>query len=113
MMVNPRAPRVYSTTTPMKLPLTLAALLFTSLCAIRAAEDLTVLPPTIDGVAPTALLEAQLKKLAFAALDRRDAEYEKIKTRDDVAAWQQRERAAFLAAIGGLPERTPLNPRVT
>jgi dienelactone hydrolase len=97
----------------MKLPLTLAALLLTSLCAVRAAEDLTVLPPTIDGVAPTALLEAQLKKLAFAALDRRDAEYEKIKTPEDVAAWQKRERAAFLTAIGGLPERTPLNARVT
>jgi dienelactone hydrolase len=97
----------------MKLLLALAALLFISLCAVRAAEDLTVLPPAIDGVAPTGLLEAQLKKLAFAALDRREAEYEKIKTPEDVAAWQKRERAAFLAAIGGLPERTPLNARVT
>lgn len=95
----------------MKL-LLLTALLLTSLGGLRAAEDLTVLPPLVDGVAPTGLLERQLKKLAFAALDRRDAEYEKIKTPDDVAAWQKRQRATFLAAIGGLPERTPLNARV-
>jgi|UniRef100_UPI003784048E cephalosporin-C deacetylase-like acetyl esterase len=77
------------------------------------ADDLTVLPPLVDGVAPVGLLEAQLKKLAFAALDRRDTDYEKIKTPADVAAWQQRQRASFLAALGGLPERTPLNAKVT
>ena len=76
-------------------------------------EDLTVLPPLVDGVAPTGLLEAQLKKSAFAALDRRDAAYAQIKTPADVAAWQQRQRTSFLAALGGLPERTPLNARVT
>ncbi len=77
------------------------------------AEDLTVLPALVDGVAPTALLEAQLKKLAFAALDRREAAYEQITTPADVTAWQQRQRASFLAALGGLPERTPLKARVT
>ena len=77
------------------------------------AEDLTVLPPLVDGVAPTALVEEQLKKLAFAALARRETAYEQIKTPADVVAWQQRQRASFLAALGGLPERTPLNARVT
>ncbi|MBP6508718.1 MAG: acetylxylan esterase [Opitutaceae bacterium] len=77
------------------------------------AEDLTVLPPLVDGLAPTELLEDQLKKLAFAALGQREAAYEQIKTPADVTAWQQRQRASFLAALGGLPERTPLNPRVT
>ncbi|MFN0080553.1 MAG: alpha/beta hydrolase family protein [Prosthecobacter sp.] len=76
-------------------------------------EDLTVLPALVDGVAPAAQLETQLKKLAFAALDRRDAAYEQIKTPADVSAWQQRQRASFLAVLGGLPERTPLNARVT
>ena len=76
-------------------------------------EDLTVLPALVDGGAPAALLETQLKKLAFAALDRRDAAYEQIKTPADVGAWQQRQRASFLAVLGGLPERTPLNARVT
>ena len=76
-------------------------------------EDLTVLPPLVDGVAPSALLEEQLKKLAFAALARREAAYAQIKTPADVASWQQRQRASFLASLGGLPERTPLNARVT
>ena len=80
---------------------------------VAGADDLTVLPPLVDGLAPTGLLEAQLKKLAFAALDRRETDYEKIKTPADVAAWQQRQRASFVAALGGLPERTPLNARVT
>ena len=77
------------------------------------AEDLTVLPSQLDGVAPTALVDAQLKKLAYAALDRRETAYEQIKNPDDVAAWQKRQRATFLAALGPLPERTPLNARVT
>ena len=76
-------------------------------------EDLTVLPPLVDGVAPSALLEEQLKKLAFAALARRETAYAQIKTPADVATWQQRQRASFLASLGGLPERTPLNARVT
>jgi dienelactone hydrolase len=80
---------------------------------VAGADDLTVLPPLVDGVPPTGLLEEQLKKLAFAALDRRETGYEKIKTPADVAVWQQRQRASFLAALGGLPERTPLNARVT
>ncbi|HEV7403126.1 MAG TPA: acetylxylan esterase [Chthoniobacteraceae bacterium] len=96
----------------MKHLLVLTVLLLTTIGGLRAAEDLTVLPPTVDGVAPTALLDTQLKKFAYAALDQREAEYEKIKTPDDVAAWQKRRRADFLAAIGGLPERTPLNARV-
>src|SRR4051794_6969951 len=96
----------------MKSLLVSAALVFISLHAIDAAEDLTVLPELVDGVAPGNLLEEQLKKAAFAALDHRVEEYEKIKTPEDVVAWQQHARVVFLAAIGGLPQRTPLNARV-
>jgi hypothetical protein len=77
-----------------------------------APDDLRVLPAVVDGVAPEALVETQLKKLAYAALDRRDAAYEQLKTPDELAAWQKRERENFLAALGGFPERTPLNARV-
>src|SRR4051812_1614951 len=85
---SPRAQRVYSeySLAPMKHLFASAALLFLSLSASRAVEDLTVLPPLVDGVAPTALLEEQLKKETFAALDRRVEEYEKIKTSADVVA---------------------------
>ena len=110
-LVKQAWPSRYTLGPSMKLFAPLLAL-FVSVCAVQAAEDLTVLPPTVDGVAPTALLEEQLKKMAFEALARREAAYEKIKTADDVLAWQKRERAIFLSALGGLPERTPLNARV-
>lgn len=54
-------------------------------------------------------LEAECaKKLA----ERKKA-VEALKTPEDVARRQADLRAKFLAALGGLPERTPLNPRVT
>ncbi|MEP6667718.1 MAG: acetylxylan esterase [Chthoniobacter sp.] len=79
----------------------------------RAADELRVLPALVDGVAPDLLVDAQLKKLAYAALDRRDAAYEQLKTPEDLAAWQKRQRENLLTALGGFPERTPLNARVT
>jgi hypothetical protein len=39
--------------------------------------------------------------------------YEQLKTPEQIAAYQKELREQFLKAIGGLPERTPLNPRVT
>ena len=47
-----------------------------------------------------------------AALDRRKAAYEAIKTPEDVAARQKRMREFFLAQLGGFPQRTPLNAQV-
>lgn len=40
-------------------------------------------------------------------------DYEKVKTPDEIAAYQKARKQFFLDAIGGLPERTPLNPRIT
>ncbi|MCX5646358.1 MAG: acetylxylan esterase [Phycisphaerae bacterium] len=39
--------------------------------------------------------------------------YEQLKTPEQIAAYQKNLREQFLKALGGLPERTPLNPRVT
>ena len=39
--------------------------------------------------------------------------YEQLKTPEQIAAYQKDLREHFLQAIGGLPERTPLNPRIT
>ena len=84
------------------------------LLAVPAAadDDLTVLPDAIDGVAPREMMRAYLLGRALEALDRRDAEYEKIKTPEDVAAYQKRMREFFVDQLGGFPERTPLNPQV-
>jgi len=39
--------------------------------------------------------------------------YEQLKTPEQIAAYQKNLREQFLKAIGGLPERTPLNARTT
>jgi dienelactone hydrolase len=74
------------------------------------AGDLTVLPPSD---APRGMVEAHLLAQAMAALDRREAAYEKVKTPEQVAAWQNERREFFLRQLGGLPERTPLNAQIT
>ena len=74
------------------------------------AEDLKVLPSEIDGVAPQEMMHAYLMKEVHKALDRRQAEYEKLKTPEQLAAYQQRMRQFFVAQLGGFPQRTPLRP---
>ncbi len=82
-----------------------------------AAENLNVLPPpppvTKGTNAPRAMLDAYLRGAAFAALDQRKLNYEKVKTPEQIAAWQQRRREFFIEQLGGFPERTPLNAKVT
>lgn len=76
------------------------------------ADDLRVLPEKLDGVAPKAMMHEYLLGKAREALDRRQAEYEKIKTPEQAAAYQERLREFFVAQLGGFPERTPLEPQV-
>jgi hypothetical protein len=59
------------------------------------------------------MLEAALRQEAFAALDRRDAAYEAVKTPEQIADWQTSRREFFVRQLDGFPERTPLNPQVT
>lgn len=66
----------------------------------------------VGGVQPGAMLGNYLDQLGFAALDRRQAVYDTLKTPADIAAYQKRLRAYFVQQLGGLPERTPLKPRV-
>lgn len=91
----------------------LACALLLPVSPVAAADDLTVLPRSAGGVAPEAMMNAYLKRAAYAALDRRDAEYEKLQTGAQLEAWQRSRREAFLTALGGFPERTPLNARIT
>src|SRR6185295_2905205 len=58
--------------------------------AANGSDALKVFPDKIDGTAPGAMMDAYLKRRAFAALDRRDAEFEKIKTPEQLAAYQKR-----------------------
>jgi len=91
---------------------TLLAACLLAVFSPAGADDLKVLPETIDGVAPQEMIHAYLMRLTEAALDRRLAEYEKIKTPEDVVAYQKRLRQFFVDQLGGFPDRTPLNARV-
>ncbi|HEX5104134.1 MAG TPA: acetylxylan esterase [Pirellulaceae bacterium] len=83
-----------------------------ALTGADAAEDLQCLKPKPGEPAASTLFYASLQQQAYAALDARLAEYEKLKTPDDIASYQQRAREFFLQQLGGFPERTPLHPQV-
>ncbi len=81
------------------------------LSAEPKADDFRVLPAKIDGIAPQAMVHAYWMRQAREALNRRTAEYEKLKTPEQWAAHQERMRKFFVAQLGGFPERTPLEPQ--
>jgi len=81
--------------------------------AIGFAEDLSVLPASVNGVEPQDMVYQHLLRRAREMLDRRLAEQAELKTADDVAVYQRKRKLFFLEKIGVLPERTPINPRVT
>jgi cephalosporin-C deacetylase-like acetyl esterase len=72
---------------------------------------LQCLKPKEGDTPPARLLAAALHEQAFAALDRRQAAVEELKTEGDIKQYQQRLRAWFVEQLGGFPERTPLNAR--
>ncbi len=76
------------------------------------AGDLTVLTKEIGGDVPSEMMHGYLMGLAEAALDRRDAEYEKLKTPEDLVAYQKGMRQFYVDQLGGFPKRTPLNAKV-
>ena len=82
--------------------------------AVRADEaDLTVLKALDGQVPPGQQLEVWLKNGFYQMVEQRAAAFEKaIKSTASCEVWQQQRRTFFLNQIGGLPERTPLNPQV-
>jgi len=80
---------------------------------VSADQYLTVLPETIDGVKPTDMMKNYLLHLAGQRFEDWKQQYEQLKMPQQIAEYQKRLRANFLEAIGGLPQRTPLNPQVT
>ncbi len=88
------------------------AVLLLILATSAVADELTVLSDRQGGVAPREMMHTHLMGRVYAAMDRRDAMFETLKTADQMRAYQQRMRHFFLDALGGLPERTPLNARV-
>ena len=79
--------------------------------SVQAQEDLRVLPA--DGDPPPArMLRQYLLSAAGKHFDARREAIAGLKTPADIAKRQESLRADFLAALGGLPPRTPLNPVV-
>ena len=76
-----------------------------------AADGLTVLEPTSDGVKPNQLLYRHFQKKAHAALDARRRNFEKLLTVEQGRAHQRRMRKFFVKQLGGFPKRTPLNAK--
>jgi dienelactone hydrolase len=82
-----------------------------TLSSAIAAEDLTVLDPASK---PAEVFESWLIREFNTLCDKRSAAFEvMIKSEAACRAWQEERRAFFLDRIGGLPERTPLNPQIT
>jgi hypothetical protein len=90
----------------------LTLLLVAATLAADPAEDLTSISPAPGEPAAATLFYSDLQKQAYAALDRRQTAYDALKTEGDIAAYQQRLKAAMIEQLGGLPEKTPLNPQV-
>jgi dienelactone hydrolase len=78
-----------------------------------AEDDLRVLPPTVDGNEPRDMMKRKLLTDIDAARARWMEAFEALRTDEQLADRQKAHRAFFLDALGGLPERTPLNPRDT
>ncbi|MBA4188347.1 MAG: hypothetical protein C0467_10115 [Planctomycetaceae bacterium] len=78
-----------------------------------AADDLTVLKPGERGERPPRkMLHTYLLEECQKHFDARKADVEKLKTPAEIAARQTALKAKFTEAIGGFPEKTPLNPKV-
>lgn len=69
-------------------------------------------PALAPADAPGIVLDSVLRQLDAADRRRFDA-FAAIRTRQQVAALQEKVRRTMHAALGALPERTPLNPRQT
>src|SRR5690242_18706197 len=89
-----------------------ACLAFALLCSAPAEEDLNCLKPRAGEPAPATIFYSSLQQQAYAALDRRQTAYEELKTEEQIKAYQDRLRKAFVEHLGGFPERSPLNARV-
>jgi dienelactone hydrolase/pimeloyl-ACP methyl ester carboxylesterase len=78
---------------------------------VAADEDLTVLKADTGTTPPRKILYSYLQGEARKLFDARRQEVAALKTPADVKRRQERLRARFLEALGGFPEKTPLNAK--
>jgi dienelactone hydrolase len=75
-----------------------------------AQQDTAVLKPEDQ---PKKMLYAYLEKECVKKFDERRKAIAALKTPDDIRKRQEALRTKFIEALGGFPEKTPLNARVT
>ena len=107
---RPRGREVMPTTSLFSAVI-LACLLTGSLRA-QNPEGLDFLADLPDFERVREMLPNHLNRLAFSLLEERKRTVSRISTAADVAKRKSYIRECMLSALGGLPERTPLNARV-
>jgi cephalosporin-C deacetylase-like acetyl esterase len=79
---------------------------------LSAQENLNVIKADPDGVTPRKMLHTYLQAEAQKLFDARRQTIAALKTPEDVAKRQAGLKGKFIEALGGFPERTPLNAKV-
>jgi cephalosporin-C deacetylase-like acetyl esterase len=79
----------------------------------KSEESLNVLTGQEEFRSIQKMLPDSLKAIAFRHLAEREKRVAGLNTRAEIEARQRLIRETILRAIGGLPERTPLHPKVT
>lgn len=98
--------------TAMRVSITLFTIILP--LALQADESLNVLQPDVDGITPDHAFENWLYGDFLALTEQRSDRFEvMLKSEAACREWQTERRAFFLDRIGGLPDRNPLNPRIT
>ncbi|MDO4629562.1 MAG: hypothetical protein Q4C70_10295 [Planctomycetia bacterium] len=83
------------------------------LAELRAPDDTAPTPENMTKIAPCEMVFQWLYPQIVAAENKWRTDYEALKTPEQVAEYQKVRREKFLSALGGFPERTPLNALIT
>jgi len=89
------------------------ALVTFSLCPAAPPDEYRVLPETVDGTAPRDMMKQYLLSEVEIARQKWVKTFEALKTPEQIQEYQKQRRAQFVEALGGFPQRTPLQPQVT
>lgn len=108
--VTPAADGLAGKDGDLMLSCVLLTVLGSAIAAQAGTDDLKVLT---DADAANTMMTTYLNGQAQVAFDRRAAEIEKLTTPELIGERQQAMRAFFIEQLGGWPERTPLNARIT
>lgn len=95
------------------MPLSFVILLSFPAVFADGLDELTVLSPDPSLPQSQEMMRSHLRRLSHQALDRRLETYETLKTAARIREYQQEMRRFFIEQLGGFPDGTPLNDRVT